>query len=78
VDDPADLGATDLFLAVGRTDMPGLLPANRKYHAWLEAHDVPHRYHEYPGGHQWTAWAKVFPLALSHHLTAAPEATAQR
>jgi hypothetical protein len=63
-----DLQGTKLLLGVGRSDLPGLLPSNRKLHEHLEAHEVPHHYLEYRGGHGWRAWAQVFPVALCLHM----------
>lgn len=37
------------------TDDP-LLPANRKLHRELDDAGIPHRYEEFPGGHQWPYW----------------------
>lgn len=63
-----DLHGTKLLLGVGRTDLPGLLASNRKLHAHLEAHEIPHHYLEYRGGHGWRSWAKLFPVALCLHM----------
>lgn len=68
VDTAAELGDTSLYVAVGRTDMPGLLPANRAWHEHLLDSGVPHQYQEYAGGHQWSPWASVFATALCLHL----------
>ena len=64
----ADLHGTKLLLGVGRSDLPGLLPSNRKLHEHLEAHHVPHHYLEYRGGHGWRSWAQLFPVALCLHM----------
>lgn len=64
----ADLHGTKLFVGVGRSDLPGLLPTNRQFHDHLVDHDVPHHYVEYRGGHGWRAWSKLFPLALCLHM----------
>jgi hypothetical protein len=32
------------------------------------AHEVPHHYLEYRGGHGWQAWSQVFPVALCLHM----------
>lgn len=64
VDSADDLQGRSLFVAAGRSDIMGILPANRKFHGHLVDAGVPHTYQEFPGGHQWTAWSKVFPVAL--------------
>jgi putative tributyrin esterase len=63
-----DLHGTKLLLGVGRSDLPGLLPSNRKLHEHLEAHGVPHHYLEYRAGHGWRAWSQLFPVALCLHM----------
>ena len=64
----ADLHGTKLLIGVGRSDLPGLLRSNRALHEHLEAHDVPHHYLEYHGGHGWRSWSKLFPVALCLHM----------
>lgn len=64
----ADLEGTQLLVGVGRTDLPGLLKVNRKFHEHLEGSGVPHHYLEYRGGHGWRAWAQIFPVALCLHM----------
>ena len=65
---PEDLHGTKLLVGVGRSDLPGLLDVNRKFHAHLEQHEVPHHYIEYRGGHGWRAWSQLFPVALCLHM----------
>lgn len=63
-----DLHGTQLLLGVGRSDLPGLLASNRALHEHLDAHDVPHHYLEYRGGHGWRSWSQIFPVALCLHM----------
>ncbi|TWO34663.1 esterase family protein [Seonamhaeicola sediminis] len=35
-----------------------LLPANRELHQQLQENNIPHLYEEFPGGHEWSYWAK--------------------
>jgi enterochelin esterase-like enzyme len=65
---PEDLHGTQLFLGVGRVDLPGLLGSNRELHEHLEQRGVPHHYLEYRGGHGWRSWAQIFPVALCLHM----------
>jgi len=41
-----------------------LIEANRRLHADLIAHEVPHRYQEFPGYHSWDYWALHLPDTL--------------
>ncbi len=63
-----DLRGTKLLFGVGRIDLPGLLESNRNLHRHLVAHDVPHHYLEYRGGHGWRSWSQLFPVALCLHM----------
>ncbi|NVB42529.1 esterase family protein [Pseudenhygromyxa sp. WMMC2535] len=64
----ADLHGTQLLIGAGRRDLPGLLRSNRKFHAHLEAAQIPHHYIEYRGGHDWRSWSQLFPVALCLHM----------
>lgn len=66
-----DLQGTKLLLGVGRLDLPGFLPSNRRMHEYFTTHDVPHHYLEYRGGHGWRSWSQVFPVALCLHMRGA-------
>jgi putative tributyrin esterase len=44
-----------------------LLPANREFHAHLEAIGYPHEYAEFPGGHDWSYWDLHVREALAFH-----------
>lgn len=35
-----------------------LLAGNRALHRVLDREEIPHHYHEYPGGHEWSYWQK--------------------
>jgi enterochelin esterase-like enzyme len=41
-----------------------LIEANRRLHSDLTAHDVRHRYQEFPGYHSWDYWALHLPDTL--------------
>jgi putative tributyrin esterase len=44
-----------------------LLEDNRQFRASLQARDVPHEYHEYPGAHDWDYWDTHVREALKFH-----------
>lgn len=49
-----------------------LIAENRRFHAYLEAHEIPHTYHEHRGGHTWAYWNEQLPDALRQHMAALP------
>jgi S-formylglutathione hydrolase FrmB len=51
-----------LFIDVGRED--GIVHQSRDLHRRLEALGVPHRYAEWPGGHDWPYWSRHLPESL--------------
>jgi enterochelin esterase-like enzyme len=69
LDRPESLEGTRFLIGAGTIDMRGIPKSNKKFHEHLSSADVPHRYVVYKGGHRWVDWAKVFPVALCHHLT---------
>ena len=63
------------------TDDQGGLPQGRELHALLKELDVPHRYLEHSGAHDWTYWGEHVQDGLAQHAAAlrgarAPRATA--
>lgn len=68
---PGALGDTTLWVGAGAADLPGILPASRAFHDHLIEAGVPHTFEVFPGGHQWTAWSKVFPVALCRAIQGA-------
>ncbi len=63
-----DLHGVDLLIAHGTADMGGIAPSNRTFHEHLEAHGVPHDRIIFQGGHQWSAWSNIYPVALCLRL----------
>ncbi|MCB9664123.1 MAG: esterase family protein [Alphaproteobacteria bacterium] len=61
---PGDLRGTRLLIGAGTADIPGALRATRELHAHLTTQGVPHTFVKYQGGHVYSAWSKVFPVAL--------------
>ena len=47
------------------TDDP-LLDSNRRLHQALLAEHIPHAYHEFPGGHEWSYWQQHIAGTLLH------------
>lgn len=43
-----------------------LLEGNRRLHHALLAADVPHKYEEFPGGHEWPYWTEHVAATLRH------------
>lgn len=44
-----------------------LIDDNRKFHAHLDAINVPHEYTEYPGAHNWDYWDEHVQDAIAFH-----------
>jgi len=45
-----------------------LLDDNRRFHAYLQAHGIPHGYYEHPGRHDWEYWDVHVREALRQHV----------
>ena len=59
-----------LFLTCG--DQEGLLPANKKFAAALQARHFQYEFHAAPGGHDWNQWDRHIPelvASLVQHLS---------
>lgn len=81
---PVQLAEADITAhadrCVSRSDRPrlgfdcgmedDLLAQNRTFHRHLERIGYPHRYAEYPGGHDWDYWDSHVRDALAHHAQA--------
>ncbi len=51
-----------VFLACGEQE--GLLPANRRFAALLEARHFSYEFHASPGGHDWSQWNQQVPALM--------------
>lgn len=51
-----------IYMACGESD--SLLPHNRDFAAYLEAHNLPVTFEEGPGGHEWPFWDTYIQKAL--------------
>lgn len=52
-----------LFLLCGQDE--SLLDVNRSFATLLDKRDLPHEYHEVPGGHSWDSWKREIPEMLN-------------
>lgn len=64
----ASVGDTTIWIGAGTADLPGIGKATATFHDHLTTSGVAHTYAPFPGGHQWTAWSKVFPVALARAM----------
>ncbi|MGB9122106.1 MAG: alpha/beta hydrolase-fold protein, partial [Candidatus Angelobacter sp.] len=62
--DPAQ--APYLFLTCG--DQEGLLPANRRFSAMLQARHFRYEFHSVSGGHDWNQWNRNVPALMKSVL----------
>jgi enterochelin esterase-like enzyme len=65
---PEALGGSVLIFGAAERDRGGILASNRRFHAHLEAHGVPHHFAVFPGRHDWSAWAPMFAQSLQRAL----------
>jgi enterochelin esterase-like enzyme len=63
-----DLRGLRLFVAAGTDDSFFAYETTLAFHRALDGRGVPHRYLEFDGGHEWSAWRRVIPVALCHNL----------
>jgi S-formylglutathione hydrolase FrmB len=54
-----------LRIDCGRDDF--LIEHNRKFHRHLNERNIPHEYHEFPGGHDWAYWDEHVREAVAFH-----------
>lgn len=58
-----------IWVACGEDDF--LLDRNKKFVDWLEQSEIPHSYHQSPGGHDWIVWRKYLADFLTQAFPAA-------
>lgn len=51
-----------IYIACGLDD--DILEANQAFHRYLLEHNIPHEYHETPGGHDWDFWNEYIVKAV--------------
>jgi S-formylglutathione hydrolase FrmB len=64
---PAGMG---IYFDCGTEDQFGFDAGARAFHDLLIEKKIPHEFHLYPGGHDWTYFAEHFPASLAFHSRA--------
>jgi S-formylglutathione hydrolase FrmB len=59
-----------IYFDCGTEDQFGFDAGAQRFHDLLLAHKIPHEFHLYPGGHDWTYFAEHFPASLQFHSSA--------
>ena len=62
------LDGSQLIFGAATGDLGGILASNRTFHERLESRDVPHRFVQFSGRHNWESWAAMFVYSLCHQL----------
>lgn len=59
-----------IYFDCGMGDSYGFNKGAQAFHERLVAKGIPHEFHLYPGGHDWTYFAEHFPASLEFHSKA--------
>jgi S-formylglutathione hydrolase FrmB len=59
-----------IYFDCGTEDIFGFDAGAQSFHDLLVAKKIPHEFHLYPGGHDWTYFAEHFPASLQFHSRA--------
>jgi S-formylglutathione hydrolase FrmB len=59
-----------IYFDCGTEDLFGFDAGAQAFHNLLVAKKIPHEFHLYPGGHDWTYFAEHFPASLEFHSRA--------
>jgi S-formylglutathione hydrolase FrmB len=59
-----------IYFDCGTEDLFGFDGGAQAFHNLLVAKKIPHEFHLYPGGHDWTYFAEHFPASLEFHSRA--------
>ena len=59
-----------IYFDCGTEDQFGFDAGAQAFHNLLVAKKIPHEFHLYPGGHDWTYFAEHFPASLEFHSRA--------
>jgi len=59
-----------IYFDCGTEDGFGFDAGAQAFHDLLAAKKIPHEFHLYPGGHDWTYFAEHFPASLAFHSSA--------
>jgi S-formylglutathione hydrolase FrmB len=67
VENGARPGGMKVYFDCGTDDQFGFDAGAQAFHDLLVAKKIPHEFHLYPGGHDWTYFAEHFPASLQFH-----------
>jgi len=70
VEEGAHATGMAIYFDCGTEDLFGLDAGAQAFHNLLIAKKIPHEFHLYPGGHDWTYFAEHFPASLEFHSRA--------
>jgi S-formylglutathione hydrolase FrmB len=59
-----------IYFDCGTEDSYGFNKGAQAFHELLAAKGIPHEFHLYPGGHDWSYFAEHFPASLEFHSKA--------
>ncbi len=59
-----------IYFDCGTEDQFGFDVGAQAFHELLDAKKIPHEFHLYPGGHDWSYFAEHFPASLEFHSRA--------
>jgi S-formylglutathione hydrolase FrmB len=70
VENGARPAGMQIYFDCGTEDQFGFDAGAQAFHDLLAAKKIPHEFHLYPGGHDWTYFAEHFPASLVFHSRA--------
>jgi S-formylglutathione hydrolase FrmB len=70
VQEGANPAGMAIYFDCGTEDLLGFDAGAQAFHNLLVAKKIPHEFHLYPGGHDWTYFAEHFPASLEFHSRA--------
>lgn len=59
-----------IYFDCGTEDDYGFYNGAKAFHELLDSRGIPHEFHLYPGGHDWTYFVRHFPASLEFHSSA--------
>jgi S-formylglutathione hydrolase FrmB len=70
VENGARATGVQIYFDCGTEDQFGFDAGAQAFHQLLTAKKIPHEFHLYPGGHDWSYFAEHFPASLKFHSRA--------
>jgi len=70
VENGARATGVQIYFDCGTEDQFGFDAGAQAFHELLTAKKIPHEFHLYPGGHDWSYFAEHFPASLEFHSRA--------